>query len=345
MKVIFDIEKLKSKKQELVKKTQQPNFWDDNQKAASINKRINDLDNQISTFNNIKQQYNQLNELYEMLEQDFDQDLYQELKQNISKLDKQVNEVYIQTLLNAKYDDNNAILEIHSGAGGTEAQDWVEMLYRMYERFSALQGYKFKVLDQLQGDTAGIKRVSVLISGFKAYGYLKAERGVHRLVRISPFDSNNRRHTSFASVKVMPEVETDDEVDLQDKDLKIDTYKSSGAGGQHVNTTDSAVRITHLKSGIVVTCQNERSQIQNRETALKMLKSKLIEIKERKQLEEIDQIKGGDDKNEWGSQIRSYIFHPYNLVKDHRTGYETSSTESVMNGEIKEFIIQFLKTK
>ena len=298
----------------------------------------------LDKFYEIKNEHSNVSEVYDLLKNDFDKAMYEEWVSLINNLSKKVSDMYIETLLNGKYDDNDAIVEIHAGAGGTEAQDWAEMLFRMYDRFAESQGYKLYVLDKLDGESAGIKSISFKISGFKAYGYLKAEKGVHRLVRISPFDSNSRRHTSFSSVQVTPELDIDDDIEISPDELRIDTYRASGAGGQHVNTTDSAVRITHLPSGVVVQCQNERSQTQNRETALKMLKSKLIEIKERKQLQEVDQIKGDDAKNEWGSQIRSYIFHPYNLVKDHRTNYETSNVQSVMDGEVKQFIVEYLKS-
>jgi peptide chain release factor 2 len=246
-------------------------------------------------------------------------------------------------LLKGKYDSLNAILTLHAGAGGTEAQDWVSMLYRMYTRYLERNGYTVKVLDELPGDEAGIKSVTFLAEGDNAYGYLKAEKGIHRLVRISPFDSNSRRHTSFASLEVMPEIENNDEIEIRPEELKVDTYRSSGAGGQHVNKTESAIRITHLPTGIIVACQNERSQIQNREVAMRMLVSKLIEKREREQLEEELSIKGDLKKIEWGSQIRSYVFCPYTMVKDHRTGYETGNVQAVMDGYIDEFIIEYLK--
>ena len=234
-------------------------------------------------------------------------------------------------------------MNIHAGAGGTEAQDWADMLYRMYCMYAEKQGFKLTVLDVLDGEEAGIKNINFLVSGENAYGYLKAEKGIHRLVRISPFDSNSRRHTSFASVEVMPEIEDDDEIIIRPEDLKVDTFRSSGAGGQHINKTESAIRITHLPTGIVVSCQTQRSQIQNREVAMKMLTSKLAELKEREEMEHMAQIKGEIKKIEWGSQIRSYVFCPYTLVKDHRTGYETSDVQSVMNGNIQEFINAYLQ--
>ncbi len=248
----------------------------------------------------------------------------------------------METLLHGPYDRNNAIVSLHAGAGGTEAMDWVAMLFRMYTRWCEDKGYEVKVLDMLPGEEAGIKSVTFHVIGPNAYGYLRCERGVHRLVRISPFDASGRRHTSFASVDVMPELEDDAEIEIRPEDLRIDTYRSSGAGGQHVNKTESAVRITHIPTGIVVQCQNERSQIQNRETAMKMLKARLLELKEREQEEKLRQLKGEVKKIEWGSQIRSYVFHPYNLVKDHRTGAETGNIQAVMDGELDQFINAYL---
>ena len=245
-------------------------------------------------------------------------------------------------MLKGEYDHNDAILSLHAGAGGTEAQDWTQMLYRMYTRYCEKKGYEVKLLDLLEGDEAGIKSVSFEVSGQDVYGYLKAEKGVHRLVRISPFDASGRRHTSFASLDVMPMIENDDEIEINMDELRVDTYRSSGAGGQHVNKTESAIRITHIPTGIVVQCQNERSQIQNRETAMRMLKSKLLELKEREREEKQAEIAGDMKKIEWGSQIRSYVFHPYSMVKDHRTGVETGNIQSVMDGDLDMFITEYL---
>lgn len=270
-------------------------------------------------------------------------DMYDELKKNLEQLQSKIEEVKIQTLLKGKYDINNAIVNIHAGAGGTEAQDWADMLTRMYTMYANKEGFDFKILDILPGDDAGIKNITFLISGENSYGFLKAEKGVHRLVRISPFDANSRRHTSFASVEVMPEIEEAPEIQIRPEDLKVDTYRSSGAGGQHVNKTESAIRITHVPTGIVVSCQTERSQIQNRETAMKMLYSKLVEKQEAEEMEKLANIKGEIKKIEWGSQIRSYVFCPYTLVKDHRTGYETSNVQAVMDGDIQPFINDYLR--
>ena len=280
-----------------------------------------------------------------MLEEDLDEETLNDFLQETEKQTKLVKEktdkLFMQSLLNGKYDNNNAILTLHSGAGGLESYDYVNMLFRMYERFCQLEKLKFIVLDFSKEDV-GYKSLTIKIEGENAYGLLKSEKGIHRLVRISPFDANKRRHTTFASVEVTPEIENDENIDLNEKDLKIDTFRSSGAGGQHVNTTDSAIRITHIPSGIVVTCQNERSQIQNKETALKILKSKLLEIKIRDNLDKISDIKGDSLKIEWGNQIRSYVFCPYTLVKDHRTNFEVSDVESVMDGNLEPFILAYL---
>ena len=265
------------------------------------------------------------------------------MQNKLQELQNNTEAEIVDSLLSDKYDDNDAILTLHAGAGGTEAQDWVSMLFRMYSRYCERQGFEIKVLDYLAGDDAGIKSVSFLVEGDKAYGYLKAEKGVHRLVRISPFDANKRRHTSFASLDVMPKIEDDQSIVINPEDLKVDTYRSSGAGGQHVNKTESAIRITHIPTGIVVACQTERSQIQNRETAMSMLKSKLIALKEEERQKQMSDIEGDLKKIEWGSQIRSYVFCPYTLVKDHRTNYENSNVQAVMDGDIQDFIFDYLK--
>lgn len=279
--------------------------------------------------------------ILEMLESNDDDSLFDELNKNLSFLETKLQTLKLETLLNGKYDQNNAILTLHAGAGGTEAQDWAEMLFRMYKMYAEKQDYKITVYDMVEGDGAGIKSITFLVEGKYAYGYLKAEKGVHRLVRISPFDANLRRHTSFASLEVMPEINDAPEIEINTDDLRIDTYRASGAGGQHINKTDSAIRITHIPSGIVVACQNERSQIQNKETAMKMLYGKLAERKEQEEKENLDKIRGEIKKIEWGSQIRSYVFHPYTMVKDHRTNFETSDVQSVMNGNIQPFIIDY----
>lgn len=278
----------------------------------------------------------------ELLEMEADAELETDLEEKLKNLEIELDDFKIETLLKGKYDSNNAILTLHAGAGGTEAQDWTEMLFRMYQMYAEKRGYAVKVLDSLDGDGAGFKSITFMVCGENAYGYLKCEKGVHRLVRISPFDANARRHTSFASVEVMPEIEKLPEIEIRPEDLKVDTYRSSGAGGQHINKTDSAVRITHIPTGFVVSCQTERSQIQNRETAMKMLYSKLAEKQEEDEIKKLNQIKGEIKKIEWGSQIRSYVFCPYTMVKDHRTNYETADIQGVMNGDIQPFINDYL---
>ena len=281
--------------------------------------------------------------LLELVAEEGDESYAAEIEENLEKAEKDIDDLRLQTLLKGKYDALNAIMTLHSGAGGTEACDWTEMLYRMYICYSEKHGYKLTELDRVDGDEAGIKSVTFKVEGDNAYGYLKAEKGVHRLVRISPFDANSRRHTSFSSVEVMPEIDDTEEIVIRPEELKVDTYRSSGAGGQHVNKTESAIRITHLPTGIIVACQNERSQVQNREQAMKMLMSKLIEKRESERMEEAASIKGEMKKIEWGSQIRSYVFCPYTMVKDHRTGCETGNIDAVMNGELDPFIIDYLK--
>ena len=273
-----------------------------------------------------------------------DEEVIPEVRQTYKQLLKSMDKLEVEVLLNGKYDKNNAIISLHPGAGGTESQDWAEMLYRMYTRWAVKNGFEIKEMDYQAGDEAGIKSVTAIVSGTNAYGYLKCEKGVHRLIRISPFDASGRRHTSFASLEVVPEITDDIQIDIKQEDLRIDTYRASGAGGQHVNKTDSAIRITHIPTGIVVTCQTERSQIQNKENAMRMLKSKLYEIKEQEQKETIDDLKGNYKEIAWGSQIRTYVFHPYNMVKDHRTNYEEGNVNAVMDGDLDEFIDVYLKS-
>ena len=301
------------------------------------------MEDKLTAITSLETALNDIAFLFEMYELEPTQEVEEQLVSSLDSTEKVAEELFIKSLLAGKYDDNNAILTIHAGAGGTEAQDWAEMLFRMYTRFCERENFDIKTLDYQEGDGAGIKSVSFLVSGEKAYGYLKAEKGVHRLVRISPFDANARRHTSFASLDVMPEISQDTEIEIKPDELKVDTFRSSGAGGQHVNKTESAIRITHLPTGIVVACQNERSQIQNREMAMNMLKSKLIALKEEEMQNNISEIKGDLKKIEWGSQIRSYVFCPYTLVKDHRTNFENSNVDAVMDGAIKPFILDYLK--
>ena len=271
-----------------------------------------------------------------------DEELINEIKEELKIITKKIEELELETKLNGKNDKNNAIIEIHSGAGGTESQDWADMLFRMYTRYFEKKGFKYEILDSLPGEEAGIKKVIMLVNGLNAYGYLKCENGIHRLVRLSPFDANNRRHTSFASVTVMPEIDDEINIEIKDSDIRVDVFRSSGAGGQGVNTTDSAVRITYLPLNIVVTCQNERSQLKNKEQAMKVLKSKLYQIEEEKRLNESKENNKNLDSINFGSQIRSYVMHPYSLVKDHRTGYETSNVNKILDGEIDEFIESYL---
>ncbi len=322
-----------------------PDFWNDQNAAQTVINEANALKDQVVEFTNLNDAYENLELTYQLVKEEPDADLQAELDEEIQELSKSLSDFELQLLLSEPYDKNNAILELHPGAGGTESQDWGSLLLRMYTRWAEKKGFKVETLDYLPGDEAGIKSVTLLIKGHNAYGYLKAEKGVHRLVRISPFDSSGRRHTSFVSCEVMPEFTDDIEIDIRSEDLKIDTYRASGAGGQHINTTDSAVRITHIPTNTVVTCQNERSQIKNREQAMKMLKSKLYQLEIEKQQAELDEIRGEQKEIGWGSQIRSYVFHPYSMVKDHRTNAEIGNTGSVMDGEIDLFIDAYLRSK
>ncbi len=322
-----------------------PDFWNDQNAAQTVINEGNALKDQVNEFVSLNDSYENLELTYQLVKEEPDEDLQAELDEEIQELSKRLNEFELQLLLSEPHDKNNAILELHPGAGGTESQDWGSMLLRMYTRWAEKKGFKVETMDYLPGDEAGIKSVTLLIKGHNAYGYLKAEKGVHRLVRISPFDSSGRRHTSFVSCEVMPEFNDDIEIDIRSEDLKIDTYRASGAGGQHINTTDSAVRITHLPTNTVVTCQTERSQIKNREQAMKMLKSKLYQLEIEKQQAELDEIRGEQKEIGWGSQIRSYVFHPYSMVKDHRTSVEVGNTGSVMDGEIDLFIDAYLRSK
>ena len=340
----FDIANLEKELAQLENQTNQAEFWSDSKNSSKILKKITELKNKVGQFKNVKSDLDNLIEIKNLLLQESDEDLEKELEVGVPKLEKEVEKLETSTLLSGKYDINNAIITLHPGAGGTEAQDWVEMLYRMYTRWANDNGYKVEELDYLAGEEAGIKSVTFLVSGDYAYGYLKGEQGVHRLVRISPFDAGGRRHTSFASVEVLPEITEDIEVDINPDDLKIDTYRASGAGGQHINKTSSAVRITHIPTGIVVACQTERSQIQNRETAMKMLKSKLLHLKEQEHKETIDELKGIQMDIAWGSQIRSYVFCPYTMVKDHRTNYEVGNIQAVMDGDLNGFIDSYLRS-
>ncbi|GAB6927528.1 peptide chain release factor 2 [Paenibacillus sp. JCM 10914] len=322
-----------------------PDFWDDNEKAQGVIAEMNAVKSSVDQYLKLQQDYDDAVVMIELADEEGDDSLAGEIADTIKELVARVEEFELQLLLNQPYDKMNAILELHPGAGGTESQDWGQMLHRMYTRWAEKRGFKVETLDYLPGDEAGIKSVTLLIKGFNAYGYLKAEKGVHRLVRISPFDSSGRRHTSFVSCDVVPEITDDVEVDIRTEDLKIDTYRASGAGGQHINTTDSAVRITHLPTGVVVTCQNERSQIKNRERAMTMLRSKLYERKIEEQKQELAEIRGEQSDIAWGSQIRSYVFHPYSMVKDHRTQVETGNVGAVMDGDLDTFIDGYLRSQ
>ncbi|NLO83128.1 MAG: peptide chain release factor 2 [Clostridiales bacterium] len=339
----FDIPGCEKKIKELEESMNSQDFWNDIERTQKVNREIKSLRNKVDRYKKLVSEAEDIEVLIELALEENDDSVTDEVKRSISILDKEVNAYKIETLLNGPYDRNNAIVSLHAGAGGTEAMDWVSMLFRMYTRWCEDKGYEIRVLDMLPGEEAGIKSVTFHVIGINAYGYLKCEKGVHRLVRISPFDASGRRHTSFASVDVMPELEDDTEIEIRPEDLRIDTFRSGGAGGQHVNKTESAVRITHIPTGIVVQCQNERSQIQNRETAMKVLKARLLELKERENEQKLREMKGEMKKIEWGSQIRSYVFHPYNLVKDHRTGMENGNIQAVMDGELDLFINAYLQ--
>ncbi len=339
---VFDADQLTNDIKDIEVKMSASDFWDDSEKANEV---LNDLKSKKSMLDPVKDMKNNIDGLktyIELMQTGIDDELT-DFEDLLSKTKKNMESLEILTYLNGEFDANNTIFEIHAGAGGTESCDWADMLSRMYTKYFSRKGYKYEILDETPGDEVGIKTIVYLVKGSYAYGYLKNEKGVHRLVRLSPFDSNNRRHTSFAAVDVTPEFDNDVNVEIKDNDLRIDVYRSSGAGGQGVNTTDSAVRVTHIPTGIVVTCQNERSQIKNKETALKVLKSKLYQIKLKENQEQINSMKSDHSGIEFGSQIRSYVMHPYSMVKDHRTGYETSNVDKVMDGYINEFIEKSLK--
>lgn len=343
IKSSIKIDSLKVELGELEKESLKENFWEDTENSNKIFAKIKTLQKKIYNYESLESELKNLIEMNNLLELENDEELLKELLSHSIKLEKDISNLEIQTLFSGKYDNNNAIITLHPGAGGTESQDWVQMLYRMYGRWANSSGFSLKELDYLDGDEAGIKSVTALISGENAYGYLKSEMGVHRLVRISPFDSGGRRHTSFASVEVLPEISDDVQIEINPEDLRIDTYRASGAGGQHINKTDSAVRITHIPTNIVVSCQSERSQTMNKETAMKMLKSKLLDLKEKENKETISELKGIQKDIAWGSQIRSYVFCPYTLVKDHRTNYEVGNVQSVMDGDLNQFMKEYLK--
>jgi peptide chain release factor 2 len=320
-----------------------PSFWDDNEAAQKVIGEVNVLKDAVTKVTSLEGIAEDLQTLIELIVEEKDESMLPELEEGITDLIQKVDDFELELLLSEPHDKNNAILELHPGAGGTESQDWAEMLLRMYTRWAEAKGFKVETLDYLPGEEAGVKSVTLLIKGHNAYGFLKAEKGVHRLVRISPFDSSGRRHTSFASCHVVPELDDDTEIEIRSEDLKIDTYRASGAGGQHINTTDSAVRITHVPTGVVVTCQSERSQIKNRERAMKILKGRLYEKRQEEHEAEMAKLRGEQKDIGWGSQIRSYVFHPYSMVKDHRTNEETGNIQAVMDGDLDAFINAYLR--
>ncbi len=321
-----------------------PSFWNDSENARKVSRRVKRIKDRIALLDKLKENIEEI-ELYMELAGEEEEDFSDEIKDNLNSLENKIENLELKTRLNGKYDDHNAILSIHPGAGGTESQDWAEMLLRMYTRWAESNDYEVEVLDFLVGEEAGVKSVTLLISGDYSFGYLKGEKGVHRLVRISPFDSSGRRHTSFASVDILPELDENVEINIDEKDLKIETYRASGAGGQHVNKTDSAVRITHTPSGTIVQCQNERSQHKNKKMAMKILGSRLLEMQEEAQAEKLHELRSNHKEIAWGSQIRSYVFHPYNMIKDHRTGVEEGNVKKVMDGNLSVFIEGYLKEK
>ena len=337
------IERSRVRLEELEQKSASPEFYDDAAASGAVFAEMGELKDRLEQYAALQTMLEDAETLLEMCAEDDDPALAEEADAAVNSLDAKVEELRLVTLLNGEYDANNAILTFHAGAGGTEAQDWVEMLYRMYTRFAARHNWIVKVLDYLEGDEAGIKSASILVEGHNAYGFLRSENGVHRLVRVSPFDASGRRHTSFASLEVMPELDDAITVEIKPEDIKMEAFRSSGAGGQHINKTSSAVRLIHIPTGIVVSCQNERSQFQNRDMCMKMLAAKLYQIKEREHLDKISDIKGVQNAIAWGSQIRSYVFMPYTLVKDHRTGFENGNVNGVMDGDLDGFINAYLK--
>ena len=349
LKEALGYQKLLEQKKQLDEQAAQPDFWNDVENTKKVLKEQKTVNEKVGSYENLVRMYEDAQTMLELAaEEEFDseeeqENFLQDIRSSLKEIAQRIEEEKLSALLSGEFDQNNAILSFHAGAGGTEAQDWVQMLYRMYARWSERHHFKVKVLDYLAGEEAGIKSASILITGTNAYGFLKSEHGVHRLVRISPFDASGRRQTSFASLEVMPEIDDDYDIEINPADLKIDTYRSGGAGGQHVNKTESAIRITHIPTGVIVACQNERSQHQNREVAMKMLKSKLVKIKEREHLKRIEDIKGEQQQIGWGSQIRSYVFMPYTLVKDHRTNCESGNINAVMDGDLDPFINAYLK--
>lgn len=342
---LFDLDDKRARITELEQQMTDPTFWDDQKAAQKVIDETNGLKYRVESFEKMESTLEDLEVSYELVKEEADEELFQDLNEQLETYMEKINDFELEMLLSEPYDSKNAILELHPGAGGTESQDWASLLLRLYQRWAENKGFTVETLDYLPGDEAGVKSVTLLIKGHNAYGYLKTEKGVHRLVRISPFDSSGRRHTSFVSCDVTPEMDDDVEIEVRDEDIKVDTYRASGAGGQHVNKTDSAVRLTHLPTNIVVTCQNQRSQIKNRESAMKMLKSKLYQLEVEKQEQELAALRGEQKEIGWGSQIRSYVFHPYSMVKDHRTNVEVGNTQAVMDGEIDLFIDAYLRSQ
>lgn len=342
---LFDVDKKNEEILELEKEMNSVDFWNNKERADEVISKLNDLRKKVEGIKSLKESISDDLEMIELLKEEDNYEVMELISNNIESYFSRFDELEVQLLLDGEYDNCNCILEVHSGAGGTEACDWANMLYRMYVRWCEKHNFKYEVIDYLAGEEVGIKSVTISIKGANAYGYLKGEKGIHRLVRLSPFDSNHKRHTSFASIDVIPEIKKDIDIVIEDKDLKIDVYRSSGAGGQHVNTTDSAVRITHLPTNIVVTCQNGRSQIQNREEAMTVLKSKLMLLEIEKQNNELNEVRGEQKNIEFGSQIRSYVLHPYSMIKDHRTNVESSNVEKILDGDIDIYINAYLKRR
>ena len=345
MEASLEVPAKEEKIAELEYKMGEPTFWDDAEEAQKINQELNDVKISVDKFKALKSKYEDAEALWEMAMEDGDESLEEEIKDALDKVADGLENLQLEVLLSGPYDANNAILTLHAGAGGTEAQDWTQMLLRMYGRWAERHGFTVETADLLPGDEAGVKSATLFIKGHNAYGFLKSEKGIHRLVRISPFDANARRHTSFAACDIMPEIDDAVEVDINMADVRVDTYRASGAGGQHINKTSSAVRMTHEPTGIVVQCQNERSQLQNREQCLKMLRAKLFELEQEKKEKELAKLEGDQQKIEWGSQIRSYVFQPYTMVKDHRTNEETGNVQAVMDGDLDPFIRAYLSAK
>ncbi len=345
MEKALDVVHKEEKIAELEYKMGEPTFWDNPEEAQKVNQELNDVKISVDKYKALMAKFDDVQVMWEIGMDDQDESVEEDVKADMAEIDRALEELQLEVMLSGKYDANNAILTLHAGAGGTEAQDWTSMLLRMYGRYAERHGFTVETADMLPGDEAGVKSVTLFIKGHNAYGFLKSEKGVHRLVRISPFDSAARRHTSFCACDIMPELDDTAEVEINMDEVRVDTYRASGAGGQHINKTSSAVRMTHEPTGIVVQCQNERSQLQNREQCLKMLRAKLFELEEEKKEKEIAALEGDQQKIEWGSQIRSYVFHPYNMVKDHRTSAETGNTQAVMDGEIDMFIEAFLRAK